>query len=62
MRLRGGIRRTGVQLWNNGTAYFGEWHHDQIEGKGIYFIPPKTIIQGNFVGNKLNGVVYVKTR
>ncbi|CAK78826.1 unnamed protein product (macronuclear) [Paramecium tetraurelia] len=52
----------GVYLWENGSAYFGEWKSDQIDGNGILFLPPKTTIQGQFNSAKLHGNCLIQTR
>ncbi|CAD8045903.1 unnamed protein product [Paramecium sonneborni] len=52
----------GVYLWENGSAYFGEWKSDQIDGNGILFLPPKTTIQGQFNSGKLHGNCLISTR
>ncbi|CAD8044183.1 unnamed protein product [Paramecium primaurelia] len=52
----------GVYLWENGSAYFGEWKSDQIDGNGILFLPPKTTIQGQFNSAKLHGNCFIQTR
>ncbi|CAD8135182.1 unnamed protein product [Paramecium octaurelia] len=52
----------GVYLWENGSAYFGEWKSDQIDGNGILFLPPKTTIQGQFNSAKLHGNSLIQTR
>lgn len=52
----------GVYLWENGSAFYGEWKSDHIDGIGILFLPPRTQVQGHFKAGQLEGPVTIKTR
>ncbi|CAD8138736.1 unnamed protein product [Paramecium pentaurelia] len=51
----------GVYLWEDGCAYYGEWKSDEIDGLGIFFIPPKTQIIGHFKKAQINGNCILST-
>ncbi|CAK72809.1 unnamed protein product (macronuclear) [Paramecium tetraurelia] len=51
----------GVYIWEDGCAYYGEWKSDEIDGQGIFFIPPKTQIMGHFKKTQINGNCILST-
>lgn len=52
----------GLYLWENGSAFYGEWKSDNIDGQGVLFLPPKTSVHGYFTQNQLNGTAVIITR
>ncbi|KAM3129920.1 hypothetical protein pb186bvf_017922, partial [Paramecium bursaria] len=53
---------TSVFLWENGSAYYGDWKSDHIDGQGVLFLPPRTSIHGLFSKDQLQGPAVIRTR
>ncbi|CAD8121667.1 unnamed protein product [Paramecium sonneborni] len=50
----------GVYLWDVGSAYYGEWKNDLIDGQGILFLGGQIIIQGGFQKGVAHGYLVIK--
>ncbi|CAD8200760.1 unnamed protein product [Paramecium pentaurelia] len=50
----------GVYLWDVGSAYYGEWKNDLIDGQGILFLGGQIIIQGGFKRGVAHGYIVIK--
>ncbi len=45
----------GVQIWDDGAKYDGEWKFDQANGYGIFYYVDGDIYQGQWENDKANG-------
>ncbi|CAD8196552.1 unnamed protein product [Paramecium octaurelia] len=50
----------GIYLWDVGSAYYGEWKNDLIDGQGILFLGGQIIIQGGFKKGVVHGQIVIK--
>ncbi|CAD8105633.1 unnamed protein product [Paramecium primaurelia] len=50
----------GIYLWDVGSAYYGEWKNDLIDGQGILFLGGQIIIQGGFSKGAAHGYIVIK--
>lgn len=46
----------GLQSWPDGAIYDGFWHEGKMQGHGKFIHANKVVYEGEFVGNKANGI------
>ena len=48
---------TGVEYFNNGDLYLGEWNMGERHGQGSYVLPDKTVCSSAWINDRQIGIV-----